>query len=451
MYESGWQIFVMGFVEAGKTAAELALDAARDVMDPWTKQRSDDGDYYWLDAQSKRNVYDANVVEYTRERYGENGYDGDARKRRMRNRSGPRSESDRGYRTTRQGEEDDPEFDDRGDASLAYNADQWKRPSPPIESGSTPVQKRHSPRSRNHTNEEGRPKHVYGLYSEGDKHVKDDEENSENRHTHHHKQQWKERLRRKFDAALGLESLTSTDEPSYYDSWKRHMNGMDDSRQTRLREKIKNETESTAAPLPSEISPPTVPRNRRARMRASKHRHVDEPSVPPPREKAKYPKLRLEEKPFWKERGSIASMLFDNRPASWRKDLQKTRMNSLEQLLLSPLGRERTLTSLLLYITRSSLAVFGKLCRWAGVRGTIPQPIVVVTVSAVVLSSCRGQQRLLSLGLTLLAVRMMGEFIHGSVHGNEFWDDQYDEETHEWVMDDDADDVDRSYLQRVKR
>ena len=45
---------------------------------------------------------------------------------------------------------------------------------------------------------------------------------------------------------------------------------------------------------------------------------------------------------------------------------------------------------------------------------------------------------------------MMGELTHGSVHGNEFWDDQYDEETHEWVVDDDANDVGRSYLQRVK-
>ena len=46
---------------------------------------------------------------------------------------------------------------------------------------------------------------------------------------------------------------------------------------------------------------------------------------------------------------------------------------------------------------------------------------------------------------------MMGEFVHGSVHGNEFWDDEYDKQTHEWVADDDADDVDRSNLQRVKR
>lgn len=73
-------------------------------------------------------------------------------------------------------------------------------------------------------------------------------------------------------------------------------------------------------------------------------------------------------------------------------------------------------------------------------RGTIPQPIVVVTVCAVLLSSYR-QQRVFSLGLTLLAIRMLGEFMHGSVHGNEFWDDEYDEKNHEWVIEDDVNDA----------
>ena len=54
---------------------------------------------------------------------------------------------------------------------------------------------------------------------------------------------------------------------------------------------------------------------------------------------------------------------------------------------------------------------------------------------AVILST-KGQQKVLSFGLTLLATRMLGEFIHGSVHGNEFWDDEYDAEMHQWVTDD---------------
>ena len=62
------------------------------------------------------------------------------------------------------------------------------------------------------------------------------------------------------------------------------------------------------------------------------------------------------------------------------------------------------------------------MCRWAGVRGTIPQPIVVMTAFATVIS-CR-RQRMLTLGLTLLAMRLVGEFVHGSLYGNESWGEE---------------------------
>ena len=43
---------------------------------------------------------------------------------------------------------------------------------------------------------------------------------------------------------------------------------------------------------------------------------------------------------------------------------------------------------------------------------------------------------MLALGFSLLALRMIGEFIHGSVNGNEFWDDEYDRSLHEWGKED---------------
>ena len=107
----------------------------------------------------------------------------------------------------------------------------------------------------------------------------------------------------------------------------------------------------------------------------------------------------------------------------------------MKQLLLSPFGRGHTVTSLFLYISRTTLTAFGVLCRWAGVRGTIPQPIVVMSVVAIIVSSRRGQ-RMMSLALTVLALRLVGEFIHGSLHGNEFWDDEYDFKSHNWKEDD---------------
>lgn len=48
------------------------------------------------------------------------------------------------------------------------------------------------------------------------------------------------------------------------------------------------------------------------------------------------------------------------------------------------------------------------------------------------LVSARRGQRVLSVGLTLLALRLVGEFVHGSLRGNEFWDDEYDKKTHDW-------------------
>ena len=102
-----------------------------------------------------------------------------------------------------------------------------------------------------------------------------------------------------------------------------------------------------------------------------------------------------------------------------------------KQLLLSPFGRHHTLTSLLLYVSRSALTAFSVLCRWAGVRGAIPQPIVVAAVLAILISA-RGGTRTASVMLTLLALRLVGELVHGSLHGNEFWDDEYDFEHRDW-------------------
>jgi hypothetical protein len=100
-------------------------------------------------------------------------------------------------------------------------------------------------------------------------------------------------------------------------------------------------------------------------------------------------------------------------------------------MLLSPFGQEHTVTSLFLYVSRSALIAFGILCRWAGVCGTIPQPIVFTSVIATIISS-PGGQRVLLLALTLFAMRLVGEFIHRSLNGNEFWDDEYDSQSHDW-------------------
>ncbi|KAL7475649.1 hypothetical protein ACHAW6_001581 [Cyclotella cf. meneghiniana] len=407
MYNNGLQIFIMGFMEAGKTADALAVEAARNIVDQWTIGSGDDGERRW-DPVTGREIYDANVVEYTRDLNVEVAYHGDGtrprrrRKRWQRNPSELRKERDQHYGITRQWEEDESELEVRGEAALSFEVEQWRRPvAATMESDSTPMQKRPTSHSRNQTYHEGKPKPIYGLYGKTDTRVQqnDEENKSETQHAHQHKQQWKDRLR--------LESSSSTNEQSYYNSWKRCMEGREeeDSLQMTLRQKMNNDTESTNAPLPSAAHPSTIPQNCRAKMR-------------PPKIGAssnKTTKLHLDENPFWKERRSAASMLLDNRPASWRKDMQKKRRNTLEE--------ENACSHPFSSISLDPPTVFGTICRWAGVWGTIPQQIVIITVSTMILS---GQQKLLTVGLTLLAIRMMGEFFHGSVHGNEFWDGKND-------------------------
>jgi hypothetical protein len=299
------------------------------------------------------------------------------------------------------------------------------------------------------------PKKVYGLYqpnsSINKELAKQDEESHHEQQQQQQQQRWKDRLRHKFDIVLGLEA----------ESLRTQIESMDDRRKHVLRRRLANEFNNNdeqhlGVSLRRDDSPLVVvvePNNRRARMRNRARRaKTDEQrisssssSMIPLSSKTKTtiesspnPSRRLDEVPFWRDTGSIASLLFDTRSSlsysvTGVGNARHPRRGkfSLEQLLLSPFGREHTVTSLFLYCSRSAITAFGSLCRWAGVRGTIPQPIVVLTVIATVLSSRVGS-RVMSLVLTLLAMRLVGEFIHGSLNGNEFWEDEYDRDSHNW-------------------
>lgn len=126
---------------------------------------------------------------------------------------------------------------------------------------------------------------------------------------HLHQKQWKDRLRNKFDVALGLQP-PADDTATYYDSWKTQMKDVDDDRKEALRQQMNAAgSEQMQAPLQTSQSPTSYPKNRRARMRAKSNF-----DIPPPPDKSY--KSRLDEVPFWREQGNIASLLFDNRPSS---------------------------------------------------------------------------------------------------------------------------------------
>jgi len=453
-YDNGLQIFLMGFYEAGKTGVQLGLDA----VNPFSSD-NEDGEW-WYDEEEGRDVLDVSILDYSphNERGGESvRVRGSRRNRRRRRkqqraysatgrRSSPRGERRQQYDTTprRQTYDVSPrgqaEYDDEPPPFSAQSVLEYEKYaeeerqgqasylSPPYTNTSEPTAT-NTRRRRSRTYNEDRPR--YGLYHD----TYDMRQGSERNETareyidQRKTRQWKDRVRRKFDAALGLDYQA--------ESWRSNMDELDDRRKEVLRRQMKVEndadtTDNTSEQASDDIktSTPSLYRNnRRARMRVKSI--VDKKQSPPTRRNNKSsPKSRLDEVPFWREGGTLASLLFDTRPSRDGKGYP-SRRKSLEQLLLSPFGRHHTVTSLFLYISRSTLTSFSILCRFAGVRGTIPQPVVVLTAFAAVVSS-RGGKRMLSLTLTLLAMRLVGEFLHGSLHGNEFWDDEYDKEAHDW-------------------
>ncbi|KAL3766415.1 hypothetical protein ACHAW5_008652 [Stephanodiscus triporus] len=170
----------------------------------------------------------------------------------------------------------------------------------------------------------------------------DREEGAEGRESRRDERRWKERLRRKFDVALGLQlpsQSSASTTGAYYNSWKTQMEGMDDGRKEELRRRMNELNDSPAAAASrrngdlgrdAASSSSSHRNNRRARMRA-KTTAFDQQSTLP--RSIESPKSRLDEVPFWREGGSIASLLFENRPSSSpgaREDRHSTGKRTLE-------------------------------------------------------------------------------------------------------------------------
>ncbi len=73
-----------------------------------------------------------------------------------------------------------------------------------------------------------------------------------------------------------------------------------------------------------------------------------------------------------------------------------------------------------------SIAFLSQICRWASCRGSLPQPIVVFFLAASALSAPR-KQRLLTVGITLIALRTVAEALHGYIHDG--WDEYHGKDT----------------------
>jgi len=112
---------------------------------------------------------------------------------------------------------------------------------------------------------------------------------------------------------------------------------------------------------------------------------------------------------FWEEDGSLMSLFFGRTPNG--KRLSFTAGSSVN-----------ICTTIFKLTFQYSIAFFSQLCRWASCRGSLPQPIVVFFLAASALSAPR-RRRLVTVGITLIALRTLAEALHGYVNYDEGWED----------------------------
>lgn len=174
---------------------------------------------------------------------------------------------------------------------------------------------------------------------------------------------WKDRLEEQFDYALGLH-----DDSQYYNNWE---------------EELKREKKG---------------------KRTKPHRQTNRSKKGHSRSNG--------DVPVWEEEGNLVSLLFGRRPSGGQL--------SLERFMDIKLGSKFLLINIVRSFFKGTLMVASYTCRWASVRGALPQPIVVMGLTTAALCA-RPKQKLSMVILTLLALRTVGELLHGYV--NEGWEE----------------------------
>jgi hypothetical protein len=195
---------------------------------------------------------------------------------------------------------------------------------------------------------------------------------------------WKDRMEEQFDRVLGIYSDNGSHD---YRRWTRKAQQDDDRRKSHVHVKRGNRR-STFEDL-------------------GWNQHYSQAKAGSNR---KHLNTSRGTKPFWNEEGNLISLLF-GRSASG---------DSLffEKMLDHDSG---SMVNLLHVVSKTFLVVFGYMCRWASVKGAIPQPIVVLSVTSAWLCT-RPRHRFRNVLVTLVGLRTIGEIIHGYVYGSLDWD-----------------------------
>jgi len=185
----------------------------------------------------------------------------------------------------------------------------------------------------------------------------------------YHKRRWRDSLEEWLDSMLGIH-----ENGKYYNRWAK-----DEDEEASLEE-------GADALAYASGRAPSQSRKRRAERRTKKY-----------------------DKPFWELESTLASLFGKSPPRGYNK---VARSNLLPVIKI---------------VIKSFVTFCGSACEWATVRGSLPQPVVVVGVTSCVVS-VRPGRRVLAMVVSLLAFRLFGELIHEGLYGDEDWD-EHDEES----------------------
>ena len=142
-------------------------------------------------------------------------------------------------------------------------------------------------------------------------------------------------------------------------------------------------------------------------------------------------------RPVWEEDGSLLSVLFGTGEDAFRRNSRLYRSSSR----LKGAGNGGSVLRLSRSLIQSFTVLAGSLGKWASVRGSLPQPVIMVSVLSAGLSARPGR-RFQTIVLSVLALRMLGELLHGYMYDDldfEDGDDDYEQYDNDDEEDNDDD------------
>ncbi|KAL3941253.1 MAG: hypothetical protein SGBAC_004372 [Bacillariaceae sp.] len=201
--------------------------------------------------------------------------------------------------------------------------------------------------------------------------------NRRNNKSHKRSGHWKDRMEEQFDEFLGIH-----EGGKYYDRWANEES------------ELENEQESNRKKNGTGRDPVSFARG-------------------------KVGKRHTKSRPIWEEEDSLLSVLFGTDNDTVRRNARLYRSSSN----LPFFGNGGSLVRVVQSMLQSVALVAGRVSQWASVHGSLPQPVIVVGLLSALLSARPGR-RLQTVLFVTLALRMMGELLHGYMYDDlDFEDD----------------------------